>query len=386
MYIKLFFIIIYCQYYAIYCYEVKNSGQHGEDSKSGEISPDNETDYLNLIKNISLRNCYCDKNQLWKNGKCVNFDTSIDVILSVTPNFLIKPVNTKLLDNIIIENVTCNENNPTPFVISDVAFYLDNSLFHFHSGIKFEEYCLMHVLNPDGNIVTQASVCLRPLKLPVCCRKNQALDSKTLGCQEKSDFTQFYPPVSLSSKTIDNADIETYYSPFPNCEFRQYKTYIVSEGKDSEVTLEYQNADIILFLWQNFHDLRMPEVTWTSNDYCLAREFLPETLVPRYMAVTWEEWGPLRCDNTTNFSSVIEESIKSCEKIMYWVLLPLLVISTVFLFIIIALHALMAELRKSLGSKITLSHVASLAVGFCILLILHIPQDYVCKVYGDYYS
>lgn len=330
---------------------------------------------------FTLQKCHCYGNNIWDNERCVNSETEIEFIVSFSP-ILTKSVNMSHFRDVIVKRNIC----PTQMIsvtVRNVAFTLNKTLFHLESSETFSNfYCVEHVKNSKDEVILVANVCLKNFNVSVCCPNFNLFNNSIKQCEKQKNTTEFKPQIYLASTALNSSNISSHVQRFPSCNSDYYEILRIS--LENRLTLQYQNSNIILFEWEDSPFTSSPTWIYMPQDYCVIVHNENENIT--YSALVWNNDFLYRCSDDP---PGLQKDLDQCDRIMTWFQLILLSLSSVFLLIILVLHIVMPELRKSLGSKITICHVASLFCCFCLLLLLHDPHNqtieisFNCKIYGE---
>ncbi|KAB7506200.1 putative G-protein coupled receptor Mth-like 1 [Armadillidium nasatum] len=213
-------------------------------------------EYVN--SNFSYQKCFCDLQEIWKDGSCLPAQTDIVLPLLQT----LHPESTILFSFIFssvnIRDINCGDEKLSLTLINDNLFLLETGELYSEEIdliISKENYCFEFVDEKESTSVI-AKVCVDRPSLPICQSQHDTIQ----------DPSSFNINVSFASYDIDSSNLSVLKISELQCKNKP-KISLPLEYDKKKFSFHFISNNIEL-IWQPPFPATVPEVFF-SGEYCI---------------------------------------------------------------------------------------------------------------------
>lgn len=195
--------------------------------------------------------CQCEGNQVWNGFRCTDIQTNVSVMLPDT-----QTVVTSLTDDfagVTVREVQCPPDYAQvhlyPARTPSHQFSLLSNGFLWWQQREYENYCLEHSVDAQGEQTWEAHVCLPPPSVPRCCPGSTTPAVNGVPCSD--DFAHsFSPTIFMGEEVIKWPKLVEKNAR--NCnEFEKSLNISLNSG---ESDLSYESGEVSL-VWKTPHHM-----------------------------------------------------------------------------------------------------------------------------------
>ncbi|XP_064111838.1 uncharacterized protein LOC135219207 [Macrobrachium nipponense] len=166
----------------------------------------------------SIVKCYCQGDEILEDEQCRPYDGN--TVIPAQRDFLLTWEEDTTNYDVTVKDINCDPAKHLSFNFTEGQFHLrprgDMVLLQKAGeleGQRINKYCLIHHLNPYGDLTYMIKACVPIPSVPRCCPPGQAM--KDGSCQPARTPQLLRPPISAKpfSKNVAWSNITNYVSP-----------------------------------------------------------------------------------------------------------------------------------------------------------------------------
>lgn len=238
------------------------------------LSYSGSIEYVN--SNFSYQKCFCDLQEIWKDGSCVPAQT--DIVLPLLQN--LHPESTILFSFIFssvnIRDINCGDEKLSLTLTNDNLFLLETGELYSEEIdliISEENYCFEFVDEKESSTTVIAKVCVDQPSLPICHSQHDTIQ----------DPSSFNINVSFASYDINSSNLSVLKISELQCK-NKTKISIPLEYDKKKFSFHFISNQIEL-IWQPPFPAKVPEVFF-SGEYCI---FTNDSVSKPYISFCYDD-------------------------------------------------------------------------------------------------
>lgn len=212
------------------------------------------------IEGLTHQKCFCDIQQIWKNGSChtIGTDVLIPALNDLYPESDV--LSNFVLSSVLIHDVECPETMISVIITEGGLFVLrGGELYHEESDLIFsrQDYCFELIEEADV-LKPIAHACVMPPKVPFCTNNN-GTNQTTVALN-----------ISLGNNFLGLEHLEIFHIEEPKCFGDDQRLAIPLAANTDNLSFHFLSEETEI-LWQPPPPAQSPRVLG-STEYCLSRD------------------------------------------------------------------------------------------------------------------